>query len=101
MEKNESPVYWALFALSLAFSVLALVTLVPNGAASKPNVLGYRVQLRPDGHGALRPARRDHLHASQPHGLVAGVFGIRFGIAQSRFGAIRRSVKGKSRRPSR
>jgi hypothetical protein len=42
MEKNESPVYWALLALSLAFSALAIVTLSPNPAVSKPNVLGYR-----------------------------------------------------------
>ena len=41
MEKNESPVYWAMLALTLAFSVLAVVTLIPAGA-SKPNVLGYR-----------------------------------------------------------
>jgi hypothetical protein len=41
MEKDESPAYWAMFALSLAFSIPAVVTLIPAGA-SKPNVLGYR-----------------------------------------------------------
>lgn len=42
MEKNESAVYWGMLALSLAFSILAAVTLIPIPAAAKPNVLGYR-----------------------------------------------------------
>ena len=40
MEKKESPAYWAMLGLSLAFSILAVVTLIP-GASAKPNVLGY------------------------------------------------------------
>lgn len=34
--------YRALLGLSLLFSILAVVTLLPNPGASKPNVLGYR-----------------------------------------------------------
>jgi uncharacterized protein with FMN-binding domain len=42
MNERQPAAYYALIGLSLAFSVLAAVTLLPNPAASKPNVLGYR-----------------------------------------------------------
>jgi uncharacterized protein with FMN-binding domain len=113
MEKNESPAYWALLALSLAFSILALVTLFPNPAASKPNVLGYRsvCSFTPAATAlcgllagvtcTLRnriASRRASSMRYRPIFIPAGVgiillvlaaiFGIRFGIAQSRFGTI-------------
>jgi uncharacterized protein with FMN-binding domain len=113
MEKNESPLYWGMLALSLAFSVLALVTLVPNGAASKPNVLGYRsvCSFAPAATAlcgllagitcTLRNrlfSRRASSMRYRPMIIPAGVgiilivaavvFGARFGITQSRFGAI-------------
>lgn len=42
MLKQQAAGYYALLGLSLLFSVLALVTLLPDPGASKPNVLGYR-----------------------------------------------------------
>jgi uncharacterized protein with FMN-binding domain len=113
MEKNESPAYWALLALSLAFSILALVTLIPNTAASKPNVLGYRsvCSFAPAATAlcgvlagitcTLRNRMVSRRASSMryrplfiPAGIgilllvIAAVFGIRFGFAQTRFGTI-------------
>jgi len=113
MEKNESLAYWALLGLSLAFSILAVVTLIPNFAASKPNVLGYRsvCSFSPAATAlcgllagvtcTLRNrivSRRASAMRYRPLFIPAGVgimllvlaavFGIRFGIAQSRFGTI-------------
>jgi uncharacterized protein with FMN-binding domain len=113
LEKNESPAYWALLALTLAFSVLAVVTLVPNPAAVKPNVIGYRslCSFAPAATAlcgfcagvtcTLRNrlvSRRASSMRYRPLFIPAGVglillvvalvFGIRFGAAQSRFGAI-------------
>jgi len=113
MEKNESPAYWATLALSLAFSILALVTLVPDSAAAKPNVLGYRsvCSFAPAATAlcgvlagitcTLRNrllSRRASSMRYRPLIVPAGVglillaaatvFGIRFGAAQSRFGTI-------------
>jgi uncharacterized protein with FMN-binding domain len=112
MEKNESPVYWAMLALTLAFSVLAVVTLIPAGA-SKPNVLGYRsvCSFAPTATAlcgllagitcTLRNRMASRRASSMryrplfiPVGVgiillaLAAVFGIRFGRAQSRFEAI-------------
>lgn len=42
MSERQPPAYHALIGLSLLFSILALVTLLPDPGASKPNVLGYR-----------------------------------------------------------
>jgi uncharacterized protein with FMN-binding domain len=42
MNERQPAVYYVLIGLSLAFSILAAVTLLPNPSASKPNVLGYR-----------------------------------------------------------
>jgi uncharacterized protein with FMN-binding domain len=113
MEENESPVYWAMLALSLAFSILALVTLIPTTAASKPNVLGYRsvCSFAPAATAlcgvlagitcTLRNrlfSRRASSTRYRPFIIPAGVglvllaaalvFGIRFAAAQSRFGTI-------------
>lgn len=42
MLSAQSKPYYALLGLSLAFTLLAVITLIPNPSASKPNVLGYR-----------------------------------------------------------
>jgi uncharacterized protein with FMN-binding domain len=39
---RESNAYYGMLSLTIAFSVLAVVTMLPNLNASKPNVLGYR-----------------------------------------------------------
>jgi len=113
MQKGESAAYMALVGLSLAFSILAVVTLVPNPAASKPNVLGYRsvCSFAPAATAlcgvlagitcTLRnrilsrnasSARYRPLFVPVGVGVLlltaALVFGIRFGSAQARFGAI-------------
>jgi uncharacterized protein with FMN-binding domain len=113
MEKGESPVYWSLFVLSLALGAAALVTLIPNAAAAKPNVLGYRsvCSFAPAATAlcgllaGLTCTIRNRLFSRQassmrhrpliiPVGIglillvIAAVFGIRFGAAQSRFQAI-------------
>ncbi len=113
MDRNESAAYWALLALTTGFSVLAVVTMIPNPAASKPNVLGYRsvCSFAPAASalcGVLAGitctvrnrwvSRRASAMRYRPPllpvavGIVlfalAAVFGIRFGIAQSRFGRV-------------
>jgi uncharacterized protein with FMN-binding domain len=42
MEEKQTAAYYALLGVTIAFTVLAIVTLLPNPGASKPNVLGYR-----------------------------------------------------------
>jgi len=42
MSERQPAAYYALIGLSLVFSILAVITLLPNPSASKPNVLGYR-----------------------------------------------------------
>jgi uncharacterized protein with FMN-binding domain len=42
MPSQQPRAYHALLALSGIFSALAIVTLIPNASAVKPNVLGYR-----------------------------------------------------------
>ncbi len=42
MEEKQTSAYYALLGVTIAFTVLAIVTLLPNPGASKPNVLGYR-----------------------------------------------------------
>jgi hypothetical protein len=59
MQKNESLTYYGMLGLSLVFSILAVVTMLPNPTA-KPNVRGYRSVCR---------------------FVPAAVFGIRFGVA--------------------
>jgi uncharacterized protein with FMN-binding domain len=113
MQKNESAAYWVMLGLSLAFSILAAVTLLPDAAASKPNVLGYRsvcsfapaatalcgllagmtctLRSRVVSRGAASARYRPLI---LPVGvgtallIVAAVFGIRFGTAQADFGRV-------------
>ena len=42
MQAHESKAYWGLLGLTTAFAVLAVATMLPNPAAAKPNVFGYR-----------------------------------------------------------
>jgi uncharacterized protein with FMN-binding domain len=113
MVKNQSGAYYGLLGLSLAFSILAAVTLLPNPGASKPNVLGYRsvcsfapaasalcgllaaatctVRNRLVSRNAAS-ARYQPLFAPVAAALLllsaAAVFGIRFGVAQAGFGKV-------------
>ena len=41
MIKNETGAYYGLLGLSAAFTILALLTLLPYPGASRPNPLGY------------------------------------------------------------
>lgn len=113
MERDESGAYWALFGLTIAFSILAVVTMIPNPSAPKPNVLGYRsvcsfapaasalCGLLPGITCTIRnrwASRHAAARRFQPPILpvavgillltLAAVFGIRFGIAQARFGDV-------------
>lgn len=121
MQKNESLLYWGMLGLSFAFGVLAVVTLIPNPLASKPNVLGYRsvCSFSPASTAlcgllagitcTLRNRRVSRAAASMryrplilPIGvglvllIVALVFGIRFGNAQARFGTIIAKTRGEA-----
>jgi uncharacterized protein with FMN-binding domain len=113
MDRDESGAYWAMLALTIAFSILAIVTMIPNPAASKPNVLGYRsvCSFAPAASalcGLLAGitctirnrwvSRRASAMRYQPPILpvaigillltLAAIFGIRFGTAQARFGTV-------------
>lgn len=113
MNERQPAAYYALIGLSLAFSLLAVITLLPNPAASKPNVLGYRsvCTFAPAAtalcgilagitcivRNRFVSARRAATRFQPPFvavvvlgGLiaVAAVFGSRFTAAESRFGAI-------------
>lgn len=113
MQKNESIKYYGMLGLSLVFTILAVVTLLPNPAAAKPNVLGYRsvCSFAPAASalcGLLAGVTctiRNRLFSKSaasarykplivPIGVAvlllaaAAVFGIRFGVAQSRFGTV-------------
>jgi hypothetical protein len=110
---HESPAYYVTLGLTIALSILAVVTMLPNSAASKPNVLGYKSAC------SFAPAasalcgllagvtctfrnRRLSKNASSarygplilPVGLgvlliaIAAVFGARFGAAQSHFESV-------------
>jgi uncharacterized protein with FMN-binding domain len=113
MQKDESAAYYGMLGMSLVFSILAVVTMLPNPAAAKPNVLGYRsvCSFAPAASAlcgllagvtcVFRNRQFSRSKASArykplivPIGVavlllaVAAVFGIRFGLAQSRFGSI-------------
>lgn len=122
MEKNEAPAYWALLGLSLALSVLAVLTLIPNPSASKPNVLGYRslCSFAPAATAlcgilaGITCTLRNRLVSRRASSMryrppivpalvivllaaVATVSGLSFGAAQSRFAAIiQRTAAGPS-----
>ena len=42
MKANQPAPYYAMLALTAVFTVLAIITLLPNPGAVKPNILGYR-----------------------------------------------------------
>ena len=113
MERDESGAYWALLGLTIAFTIAGIVTMIPNTAAPKPNVLGYRsvCSFAPAASalcGLLAGmtctirnrwvSRRASAKRFQPPILpvaigillltLAAVFGIRFGVAQARFGDV-------------
>jgi len=113
MNERQPAAYVALIGLSLVFSVLAVVTLLPNQSASKPNVLGYRsvCTFAPAAtalcgllagitcilRNRLVSARRASSRFQPPFVAVlvlgvlvavSAVFGARFTAAQSRFQAI-------------
>ncbi len=113
MEEKQPPAYIALLGLTLAFTVLAVVTLLPSPGASKPNVLGYRsvCSFAPAASAlcglaagitcTLRNRLVSRKRASTryappfaPAGVslvlavIAVVFGVRFARIQSRFVAV-------------
>jgi uncharacterized protein with FMN-binding domain len=113
MNERQPASYYALIGLSLAFSVLAVVTMLPYPAASKPNVLGYRsvCTFAPAAtalcgilagitcilRNRLVSARKAATRFQPPFVAVlvlgaliaaAAVFGARFTASQSRFNAI-------------
>jgi uncharacterized protein with FMN-binding domain len=113
MNERQPAGYYALIGLSLALSVLAVITLLPNPSASKPNVLGYRsvCTFAPAAtalcslaagitcilRNRLVSSRRAATRFQPPFVAVvvlgalvaaAAVFGARFTASQSRFGAI-------------
>jgi uncharacterized protein with FMN-binding domain len=108
--ERQPPAYFALIGLSLVFSMLAVVTMLPNPNASKPNVLGYRsvCTFAPAAtalcgllagitcilRNRLVSARRAATRFQPPFAAVivlgalvalSAVFGARFGAAQARF----------------
>lgn len=113
MGEKQPPAYVALLGLTIAFTVLAAVTLLPSPGASKPNVLGYRsvcsyapaatalcglaagitCTLRNRLVSRLRASRR-YAPLFAPVGVslaliaVAVVFGVRFAKVQSGFVAV-------------
>lgn len=125
MQKNEPAAYWAMLGLSLAFSILAVVTLLPNPAASKPNVLGYRsvcsfapaatalcgllagltctLRNRIASRGAASARFRPLIlpvGIGLPLLAIALVFGIRFGSAQADFGRVIAQTGGPAAAPA-
>jgi len=113
VEKAQTRAYSALLVVSIVLALLAVVTMLPNPGASKPNVLGYRsiCTFAPTASALCcllaaivctvrnRRFSKDAAAARyQPLFLPAGVgllllvfalvFGIRFGQAQSRFGSV-------------
>lgn len=113
MEQRQPAAYHALLALSIALSLLAVVTLLPNPGAAKPNVLGYRsvcsfapaasalCALLAGATCTLRNRLVSRKAASARYSppfapigaavalaAIAVVFGVRFGRVQSRFAAV-------------
>jgi uncharacterized protein with FMN-binding domain len=113
MEEKQSPSYIALLALTIVLTILAMVTLLPSPAASKPNVLGYRsvCSFAPAASAVCglaagitctlrnrlvsrKRARTRYAPPFAPIGVslvlvvFAVVFGVRFGRIQSRYIAV-------------
>jgi uncharacterized protein with FMN-binding domain len=120
MQPRESAAYYGLLTVSIAFSVLAIVTLLPNGANVRPNGLGYRsvcafAPAAPALCGLLAGATctlRNRLLSRKaastryqplfvPAGVavlllaLAAVFGIRYGVTQSRFAALAATTQAR------
>lgn len=89
MEQRQPAAYHALLALTIALSLLAVVTLLPNPGASKPNVLGYRsvCSFAPAASARYAPPFAP-IGAAVLLAAIAVVFGVRFGRIQSRFAAV-------------
>ncbi|MGA2480846.1 MAG: FMN-binding protein [Spirochaetia bacterium] len=110
MQRNESAGYYGLLGVTMAFSVIAVVTLIPTPAAPVPNGLGYRsvcgfapaatalCALLAAATCTLRNRLVSRNAASArysplfvPIGVailllaVTAVFGIRYGVTQSHF----------------
>jgi uncharacterized protein with FMN-binding domain len=110
MTEKQPPAYIAMLVLTVAFSILAIVTMLPSPGASKPNVLGYRsvCSFAPAASAlcgllagitcTLRNRLISRLAASRRYAplfapvgasivlvAIAVVFGIGFGRAQARF----------------
>ncbi len=123
MRERQKPLYYVLLGLSAAISALAVVTLIPNPLASKPNVLGYRsvCSFAPAAtalcglaagitcvvRNRIFSARAASARYQPPIAIaavaiaaitVAAVFGARFGAAQSGFRSVisRTAVSGAS-----
>ena len=113
MTHEEPARYWILLAVTIALSVLAVVTMLPSPGAAKPNVLGYRsvcsfapaasalCGLLAGGVCTIRNRRFSRNAASARYRpaivpaivgiLLVGIalgFGIRFGVVQSRFASL-------------
>jgi uncharacterized protein with FMN-binding domain len=113
VQRKESAGYYGLLAVTIAFSVLAVVTLIPNAAAPVPNGWGYRsvCGFAPAATalcGLLAAAActlRNRLVSKNaasaryrpmfvPIGVavlllaLTAVFGIRYGMARSHFGSV-------------
>jgi uncharacterized protein with FMN-binding domain len=110
MTEKQPPAYIAMLALTVAFSILAVVTMLPSPGASKPNVLGYRsvCSFAPAASAlcgllagitcTLRNRLASRLAASRRYAplfaplgvsivlvVIAVVFGVSFGRVQARF----------------
>lgn len=113
MISGEKKGYYALLGLSIALSILAVVTMIPNPAAAKPNVLGYRsvCSFAPAATAlcgllagltctirnrlvSRRAASMRYRPLILPAGIailflaVAAIWGTQFVSAQSRFGSV-------------
>jgi uncharacterized protein with FMN-binding domain len=121
MQARESKAYYGLLGLTIAFSVLAIVTMLPNPGASKPNVFGYRsvCSFAPAASAlcgllagvtcTFRNRRFSANAASMKYRplilpiavgvlllVIAVVFGTRFISAESRFGAVISKTEGRA-----
>lgn len=110
---RQPPAYRAMLGLTILCSLAAILTLIPNPGASKPNVLGYRslCTFAPAAtalcglaagitcvlRNRLASARRAATRFQPPFaaivvlgGLVAlaAIYGVRYGRAEARFGEV-------------
>ncbi len=113
MQPKESAAYYCFLALTVVFSLLAVVTMLPNPAASTQNVLGYRsvCSFAPAATAlcgllaAVACTLRNRVFSKSaasarykplfvPIGVAvlliaaAAFFGIRFEVARSHFGSV-------------